>query len=180
MAERDAHITLATTQLERALENEAASSLAAAQANSALVGTNRAFRGLAIQVRPTLETLGLEPPLIPSESEGNIALYFAEVTGQIDSLPERLRQVMRTEGEYMVNLVGTASPPTSRSHKSLKDSVMTRPEGSRGNCPSHSGWGSCSAAAAGYPPRARGLSPWAFSSVLLYLHFAKTHAVVHM
>jgi hypothetical protein len=106
MAERDGHITLAMTQLERALENEAASSLAAAQANTSLVGTNHAFWGLAIQVRPVLEMLGLDPPPIPSESEGNIALWFAEVTGRIHSLPERLRQVLRTEGEYIVNLVG--------------------------------------------------------------------------
>jgi hypothetical protein len=74
VAEWDAHVTLAMTQLERALENEVASSLAAAKANSALVRTIRAFWGLAIQVRPVLEMLGLEPPLIPSESEGNIAL----------------------------------------------------------------------------------------------------------
>jgi hypothetical protein len=71
-----------------------------------LVGTILAFWGLAIQVRPALETLGLELPPIPSESEGNIALWFAEVTGRIDSLPERLRQVLRMEGEYIVNLVG--------------------------------------------------------------------------
>jgi hypothetical protein len=74
VAELDAHITLARNYLERALENEVASSLAAAQANSLLVGTIRAFWGLTIQVRPALETLGLEPPPIPAESEGNIAL----------------------------------------------------------------------------------------------------------
>jgi hypothetical protein len=106
VAERDAHITLATTQLERALENEAASSLTAAQANLVLVGNIRAFRGLAIQVRPALETMGLELPPIPYESEGNNALWFAEVTGRIDSLLERPRQVLQTEGEYIVNLVG--------------------------------------------------------------------------
>jgi hypothetical protein len=44
MAEREASITLATTQLERALKNEAVSSLAAAQANSALVSTIHAFQ----------------------------------------------------------------------------------------------------------------------------------------
>jgi hypothetical protein len=49
-ADWDARIMLATTPLERALENKAAASLAAAQANSALVGTIRAFWGLAIQV----------------------------------------------------------------------------------------------------------------------------------
>jgi hypothetical protein len=92
--------------LERALEKEAASSLAVAQANSALVGTIRAFWGLAIQVRPTLVTMGLEPPPIPSELEGSIALWFVEVTRQIYSLPERLGQVLRTEGEHIVNLVG--------------------------------------------------------------------------
>jgi hypothetical protein len=74
VAEQDASITLAMTQLERALENEEASSLAAAQANSALVGTIRAFQGLAIQVRPVLVALSLEPTLTPAESEGNIAL----------------------------------------------------------------------------------------------------------
>jgi hypothetical protein len=50
VADRDARITLATTPLERALENKVAASLDVAQANSALVGTIRAFRGLAIQV----------------------------------------------------------------------------------------------------------------------------------
>jgi hypothetical protein len=89
MVERDAHITLATTKLGRALENEVASSLAASQANSALVGTILAFWGLAIQVRPALETLGLELPPIPSESEGNIDLSFTEVTRRIDSLSRR-------------------------------------------------------------------------------------------
>jgi hypothetical protein len=106
VAEHDARITLAMTQLERALENEAASSLAAAQANSVLVGTIRAFRGLTVQVRPTLETLELEPPPIPSEPEGSIALWFVEVTERISSLPERLGQVLRMEGEHIVNLVG--------------------------------------------------------------------------
>jgi hypothetical protein len=106
VAERDASITLATTQLERALENKVASSLAVAQANSALVGTMRAFPGLAVQVRPALVTLGLKPPPIPSKPEGSIDLWFVEVTGQISSLPERLGQVLRTEGEHIVNLVG--------------------------------------------------------------------------
>jgi hypothetical protein len=50
--------------------------------------------------------LGLEPPLIPSESEGNISLWFAEVIGRTDSLLERLRQVLQKDGEYIVNLVG--------------------------------------------------------------------------
>jgi hypothetical protein len=94
------------TQLERALENEAASSLAAAQANSALVGTIRAFQGLAIQVRPVLVALSLEPTPTPTELEGNIALWFAEVTGQINSLPERLTRVLWMEGEHIFNLVG--------------------------------------------------------------------------
>jgi hypothetical protein len=53
-----------------------------------------------------LAALGLEPPLIPSEPEGSIALWFAEVTGRIGSLSERLRQVLQTEGEHVVNLVG--------------------------------------------------------------------------
>jgi hypothetical protein len=91
VAEWDANIVLAMTQLERALENKPASSLAAAQANSVLAGTIRAFQGLAIQERPALVKLGLEPPPIPSKSEGNIALSFAKVTGRIDSLPERPR-----------------------------------------------------------------------------------------
>jgi hypothetical protein len=43
-------------------------------------------------MRPTLETLGLEPPPIPYELEGNISLWFVEVIGRIDSL--------------LVNLVG--------------------------------------------------------------------------
>jgi hypothetical protein len=97
---------IAMTQLERALENEATSSFAVAQANTALVGTIHAFRGLTVQVRPALVTLGLEPPPIPSEQEGSIALWFAEVTRRISSLPERLGQVLRTEGEQIVNLVG--------------------------------------------------------------------------
>jgi hypothetical protein len=50
--------------------------------------------------------LGLVPLSIPSEPEGNIALWFVDVTKWIDSLPERLRQVLRTKGEYIVNLVG--------------------------------------------------------------------------
>jgi hypothetical protein len=74
MAHQDASSTLATTQLERALENEAASSLVAAQANSALDGTIHAFQGLAVQVSCALVTLGLEPPPIPSKPEGSIAL----------------------------------------------------------------------------------------------------------
>jgi hypothetical protein len=52
VAEQDASIMLATTQLERARENEAASSLAAAPTNSTLADTIRAFRGLDVQVRP--------------------------------------------------------------------------------------------------------------------------------
>jgi hypothetical protein len=102
MAERDASITLATTQLERALEIETSSSITAAQTRSALAETIHAFRGLTIQVRPTLAALGLEPPLIPSELDGR----FAEVIGWIGSLPKQLRQVLRTEGENVVNLVG--------------------------------------------------------------------------
>jgi hypothetical protein len=50
--------------------------------------------------------LGLEPPPIPSEPEGSIALWFVEVTGWIGSLPKRLGQVLRMEGENIVNLVG--------------------------------------------------------------------------
>jgi hypothetical protein len=53
-----------------------------------------------------LVTLGVELPPIPSELEGNIALWFAEVTGRIDSLSERLRQVLWTKGEEIVSLVG--------------------------------------------------------------------------
>jgi hypothetical protein len=106
VAEWDASITLAMTQLERALENKVASSLAMAQANSVLVSTMRAFQGLAVQVRPALVTLGLKPPPIPSEPEGGIDLWFREVTGWISSLPEMLVQVLRTEGEHIVNLVG--------------------------------------------------------------------------
>jgi hypothetical protein len=48
MAERNASIALSTTQLERALENEMASSIAAAQAKLALAETIHAFRGLAV------------------------------------------------------------------------------------------------------------------------------------
>jgi hypothetical protein len=43
MAEQDASIALATMWLERALENEKASSIAAAQAKSALAETICAF-----------------------------------------------------------------------------------------------------------------------------------------
>jgi hypothetical protein len=74
VARRDASIMLATTQLETAHENDEASSLAPAQANSALVGTIRAFWGLAIQVGHVLVTLGLRPLPIPYETEGIIAL----------------------------------------------------------------------------------------------------------
>jgi hypothetical protein len=47
-----------------------------------------------------------QPPPIPFKPEGSIALWFAEVIGRIGSLPERLRQVLRMEGEHVVNLVG--------------------------------------------------------------------------
>jgi hypothetical protein len=57
-------------------------------------------------VRPTLATLGLKPPLILSEPDGSTALWFADVIRRIGSLPERLRQVLRTEGDRIVNLVG--------------------------------------------------------------------------
>jgi hypothetical protein len=114
MAERDARIALAMMQLERGLENEMTSSTVAAQAKSALAETIRAFRvgdrsklnGLTVQVRPTLAMLGLEPPPIPSEPEGSVALWFLEITGWIGSLPLRLRQVLRMEGEHAINLVG--------------------------------------------------------------------------
>jgi hypothetical protein len=106
MAGQDARIVLAMMQLERGLENEMTSSIVAAQAKSALAETIRAFRGLAVQVRPTLVMLGLEPLPIPSEPEGSVALCFWEIIGQISSLPERLRQVLWTEGEHVVNLVG--------------------------------------------------------------------------
>jgi hypothetical protein len=80
MAERDASITLATMQLKRALVNKMTSSIAAAQARSTLAETIHAFRGLTVQVRSALATLGLDPALIPSKQEGSIALRFAEVT----------------------------------------------------------------------------------------------------
>jgi hypothetical protein len=94
-------------QLERSLKVEMASCIAAAQARSVLAKTIRAFRGLIVQVRRTLVELGLEPAPIPSKPEGSIALWFAEVTGWIGSLRERPRQVLRTEGEHVVNLVGS-------------------------------------------------------------------------
>jgi hypothetical protein len=73
-AKRDASITLITTQLERPLKNETATSVALAQARAALAETICTFRGLGVQVRLVLEALGLEPPLIPSEPDGSIAL----------------------------------------------------------------------------------------------------------
>jgi hypothetical protein len=106
VAERDASIVLITAQLERALEDKMASSVALAQARATSADTVRAFQGLTIQVRPTLATLGLKPPLILSEPDGIIALWFADVIRQIGSLPERLRQVLQTEGDRIVNLVG--------------------------------------------------------------------------
>jgi hypothetical protein len=57
-------------------------------------------------MRPARATLGLKPPPIPSGPDGGIALWFADVIGQIGSLPERLGQVLQTEGECIVNLVG--------------------------------------------------------------------------
>jgi hypothetical protein len=54
-------------------------------------------------VRPVLETLGLEPPLIPSKSEGSIALWFAEVARRIGSLLEQLREVIRGGPIFSVN-----------------------------------------------------------------------------
>jgi alpha-D-ribose 1-methylphosphonate 5-triphosphate synthase subunit PhnI len=74
MVERDACIMLIMTQLEGALENETLASVALVQARATLVETIRTFRGLAVQVRPALEALGLETPLISSEPYGSIAL----------------------------------------------------------------------------------------------------------
>jgi hypothetical protein len=62
MAEHDASIALITTQLEKALKDETTASVALAQARTMLIDTVRVFRGLAIQVRPMLEALGLERP----------------------------------------------------------------------------------------------------------------------
>jgi hypothetical protein len=81
MAERDASITFIKMQLEKALEDETIASIALAQARAALTDTVRVFRGLAVRVRPVLEALGLEPPWIISESEGNITLWFTDVIG---------------------------------------------------------------------------------------------------
>jgi hypothetical protein len=74
MAERDASIALIMSQVERALEDETASSVALAQARAASADTARSFRGLAIQERPTLATLALEPSLILFKPDGSIAL----------------------------------------------------------------------------------------------------------
>jgi hypothetical protein len=106
VAERDASFALIRTQLERALKDKTMTSIALAQARATLTKTVRVFQGLAIQVRPMLEALGLEPPQIPSKPEGHISLWFAYVVGRIGSLPKRLRQVMQIEGEHVVNLVG--------------------------------------------------------------------------
>jgi hypothetical protein len=106
VAEHDASNMLITVLLEKALGDEMAASLALAQAKAATADTIHVFRGLTIQVRPTLAALGLELPLIPSEPDGSIALWFADVIEQIGSLPKRLRQMLRTEGEHVVNLVG--------------------------------------------------------------------------
>jgi hypothetical protein len=54
----------------------------------------------------TLEALGLEPPLIPSVPEEDIALWFVDVVGRIGSLLERLRRVLQMQGDHIVNLVG--------------------------------------------------------------------------
>jgi hypothetical protein len=50
--------------------------------------------------------LGLKLALILSKPDGSIALWFADVIGRIGSLPVRLRQVLQTEVERIVNLVG--------------------------------------------------------------------------
>jgi chromosome segregation ATPase len=71
VVERDASMALITAQVESALEDETAASIALAQARAALADTVHMFRGLAIQVRPTL---GLEEPLIPSVPDGSIDL----------------------------------------------------------------------------------------------------------
>jgi hypothetical protein len=68
--------------------------------------TVKLFRGLAIQVRPALVALGLDPPEIPSVIQGDIALWYVDVVGQISSIPERLKQVLQTEGKHIVNVVG--------------------------------------------------------------------------
>jgi hypothetical protein len=94
MAKWDASIAFITTQLEKALKDETTASVALAQARAMLTDTVRVFRGLAVRVRPMLEALGLEPPCIPSQSEGSIALWFADFIGQIGSLSKRLRQVL--------------------------------------------------------------------------------------
>jgi hypothetical protein len=136
VAEHDTSITLITVQLERALEDKTAASIASAQARAVLAKTIRAFRGLAVQVRPVLATLGLEPPMIPSEQDGSIALWFADIIERIGSLPERLRQVLRTGKECIVYLVGNLIlthmhriAPTSHSLKSLRDLVTMLPGG---------------------------------------------------
>jgi hypothetical protein len=54
MAECDTSITLIMVQLEKALGDERAASLALVQARVATTKTVRAFWGLAIQVRPAL------------------------------------------------------------------------------------------------------------------------------
>jgi hypothetical protein len=58
-----------------------------------------------------LAMLGLEPAPIRSEPQESIAFWFAKVTGQIGSLPEWLRQVLRTDGEHVLNLVGNLILP---------------------------------------------------------------------
>jgi hypothetical protein len=68
--------------------------------------------------------LGFEPPLIPSKSEGNIALWFTEVIGRTDSLPERLRQVLQKDEEYIVNLVGNLI--LTRVHRFTPKFLFTR------------------------------------------------------
>jgi hypothetical protein len=94
MAERDASIALITAQLVRALEDEMATSVTLAQARAASVKTIHVFRGLVIQVRLVLATLGLKPPLILSRPDGSITLWFTNIMRQIGSLSERLMQVL--------------------------------------------------------------------------------------
>jgi hypothetical protein len=81
-------------------------SIARVQDTAVVTETVKVFRGLAIRMRPALDTLGLEPPPVPSTIQGDIAFWYTNIVGKIGSLPERLRQVLRTKGECIVNLVG--------------------------------------------------------------------------
>jgi hypothetical protein len=64
MVKREARIALLTQQLEQALEDRKATAIARIEAEGLMQSTIRVFHGLAICMRQSLGTLGLDPHAI--------------------------------------------------------------------------------------------------------------------